>query len=123
MLDLRGYAGQMVLVGQLWSHYHAEGFTLARCYVLGTLATGQDLSAAVKALLEDLEAEDPEADELLWALQVDADGVPVRRYPLVIYDTQGRLRYGADFLHAIVRTGIATEALVVRGVALADPEG
>jgi len=47
----------------------------------------------------------------------------VRVYPLVIIDTQERLRYGADFLEAVVQTGIATEAMVVRGVQMADPEG
>jgi len=124
MLDLRGYAGQMVLVGQLASAFRAhKRIDLARCYLLGTLADGQDLSASVKALIEDLDVPEPEADELLWAVQVDASGVPVRVYPLVIIDTQERLRYGADFLEAVVQTGIATEAMVVRGVQMADPEG
>jgi len=122
MLDWRDYAGQIVLVGQLWSWYQAHGFDLQRCYILGTLATGQDLSPAVKALLEDLDTEAPQADEVLWALAIDASGQPMRRYPLIVYDTHERLRYGAEFLQAVVQTEITTDALVLRHVQLADPE-
>jgi len=111
----------MVLVGQLGSSYTAGGFNLERCYVLGTLATGQDLSDTVKALLEDLDIEAPDADEVLWVLEVNAHGVPVQRFPLLVYDTQERLRYGAEFLAAVVQTGMSVKAVVLRGVELADP--
>jgi hypothetical protein len=110
-----------VLLGQLRSSFAAHGYDLAHCYVLGTLASGQDLPEAVKALIEDLDAEAPEAAELLWALQVDAETQQARLYPLVVYDTQGRLRYGVEFLEEVARTGRTTEAVVLRSVELADP--
>jgi hypothetical protein len=121
MLDLRGYAGKMVVLGQLGSSYEADGFDLQRCYVLGTIDAGQDLPAAVKAIIEDLEDEMPEADEVLWALEVNAQGVPVQRFPLVVYDDHEQLRYGAEFLTAVVETGITAKALVVRGIQLEEP--
>jgi hypothetical protein len=121
MLDLRGYAGQWVILGQLGSSYEAGGFDLGRCYVLGTIAAGQDLPLAVKAIIEDLDDDLPEADEVLWALEVNEHGMPGQRFPLVVFDTHERLRYRAEFLAAVVETGMTVPALVVRGVALEDP--
>jgi hypothetical protein len=89
--------------------------------VLGTLQTGQDLSATVKAILEDLDTEAAEAAEVLWAVEVSEQGVPVRRLPVVVFDTHERLCYGAEFLEAVVQTGRSVEMLVVRGVQLEDP--
>jgi hypothetical protein len=116
MLDLRKYAGKLLLLRQLGSSYEAGGFDLQRCYVLGIIDTGQDLPEAVKAIIEDLEDEMPLADEVLWALEVNAQGVPVQRFPLVVYDDHEQLCYGAEFLAAVVETGITAKALVVRGV-------
>ena len=123
MIDVRGYAGQRLLVGQLGSAFEAHGFDLQRCYLLGTLTDEQDLPAAVKAIIEDLDDELPEADEVLWVLEVNDQGTAYQRFPLVVFDTQERLRYGAEFLTAVVETGITAPALVVRGVQLEDPPG
>jgi anion-transporting ArsA/GET3 family ATPase len=121
MLDLRRYAGKMVIVGQLESDYTAHGFNVQRCHVLGTHEAGRDLPATVKAILEDLEAEAPEASEVLWVLEVDDQGTAAYRFPLVVFDEQERLRYGAEFLTVVQETGITTKALVVRGVRLEEP--
>jgi hypothetical protein len=121
MLDWRGYAGKRVLVGQVGSVFEARGFDLQRCYVLGTLEAGQDLPAAVKAILEDPEAEAPEASEVLWGLEIDEQGTAYQRFHVVIFDDQERLRYGHDFLVAVQQTGITTPAIVVRGVRLEEP--
>jgi hypothetical protein len=120
MLDLRGYAGKLLLLGQLGSSYQARGFDLQDCYVLGTITAGQDLPATVKAIIEDLEAEAPEASEVLWVLQVNAQGTAGQRFPVVVFDDQARLRYGHAFLTAVADTGIGAQACVVRGVRFAS---
>ena len=121
MQDLQAYAGRTVILGQLGSAYEAHGFDLQRCYVLGAIDAGQDLPAAVKAIIEDGADEAPEADEVLWALQVNDQGTAAQRFPLVVFDAQERLRYGAEFLTAVVETDTGAEAVVVRGVHLDDP--
>jgi len=120
MLDLRGYAGQTVMVGQLGSAYEAHGFDLQRCSVLGTIEAGQDLPTTVKAILEDLEDERPEADEVLWVLEVTDQGTAGQRFPLVVFDAHERLRYGAEFFTAVMNTGTTAQACVVRGVRLEE---
>jgi hypothetical protein len=114
--EVCGYAGKLLLLGQLESSYRAHGFELQRCYILGTIEAGQDLPATVKAIIEDLEDEASEAAEVLWVLQVDDEGTAGQRFPVVIFDEQERLRYGAEFLTAVQETGITSRALVVRGV-------
>jgi anion-transporting ArsA/GET3 family ATPase len=121
MLDWRQYAGQTVMVGQFESAYLAGGFDLQRCYMLGMLDASHDLPATVKAILEDLEAEAPEASELLWGVHVDNRGAALQAFPLVVFDAQERLRYGAEFVTAVQKTGIRVKVLVVRGVRLGEP--
>jgi len=109
------------LAGQLGSAFEAHGFKLQHCHVLGTLEAGRDLPATVEVILEDLEAEAPEAPEGLWALEVDDQGAALQAFPPVVFDQQERLRYGAEFLTAVQETGITAKALVVRGLRLEDP--
>jgi hypothetical protein len=116
MLDLRKYAGKLLLLGQLESSYQARGFELQHCYLLGTIEGDQDLPAGVKAIIEDLEEEAPEASEILWALQVNDQGTAGQRFPIVVFDDQEQVRYGREFLTAVVETGVGAQACVVRGV-------
>ncbi len=103
-MDFQPYAGKRVIVG--------EAGEQRRLYYLGTLDEG-DLPAHVKAIIED---DAYEASESLYVVAVSDDGHPELKVPLVVFDDQGGLRYGLEFLTAVRETGITAPACVVRGV-------
>jgi hypothetical protein len=104
-MDFRPYAGERVIVGETGEQ--------RRLYCLGTLLDGGDVPAHVKAIIED---DAYEASELLYVVPVSDDGRPEGKYPLVVVNDLGRLRYGLEFLTAVRETGITAPAWVVRGV-------
>jgi hypothetical protein len=103
-MDFQPYAGKQVIVG--------EAGEQRRLYYLGTLDEG-DLPAHVKAIIAD---DADEASELLYVMAVGDDGRPGPTVPLVVFDDQGRLRYGLEFLTAVRERCVTAPACVVRGV-------
>jgi hypothetical protein len=103
-MDYRPYAGKQIIVGKTAK--------TQKPYYLGTLDEG-DLPAHVKAIIED---DADEASEVLYVVAVGDDGRPGPKVPLVVFDDQGGLRYGLEFLAAVRETGITAPACVVRGV-------
>jgi hypothetical protein len=109
-LDFRPYAGQLVIIAHVWQEpmpaYHKRRF-----YILGPLT--DDLPAHVKAIIQD---DGEEGAEQLYVAIVNEDGAVEQHCPLVVFDDQERLRYGADYLHVIIKTGQTSPAVTVRGV-------
>jgi hypothetical protein len=116
-LDFRPYAGQCLIVGEVISEDVLRPQAQRRWYILGPWTKGEDLPAHVKAIILD-DAE--EASELLYVAQVADNGRVSAFGPLVVLDDQGYLRYGVEFLTAIVETGIGAIGAVARGIHFED---
>lgn len=106
-IDFRPYAGSTVIIGCAANHAPRETY-----YVLGTLDDGT-LPDHVKAIIVD---DAVELSELLFVVRVSATGAVEQWMPLVVFDDQGKLRYGVEFLHAVVNTKTSSPACTMRGV-------
>jgi hypothetical protein len=109
-VDFRPYAGQLVIIGHTWAE-PMPTWEQTRFYILGPLT--EDLPAHVKAIIQD-DAE--ESAEALYVARVNEAGAVEQYCPLVVFDDQDRLRYGQEFLQAVIQTGQASPALTVRNV-------
>lgn len=108
-IDFRPYAGSHVIIGCAAPHPPPPRATY---YVLGTVDHGE-LPAHVKAIIVD---DAVECSELLFVVRVNDAGAVDQWMPLVVFDDQGTLRYGVEFLHAVIETHTSSPACIIRGV-------
>jgi hypothetical protein len=109
-IDFRPYAGQHVIIACA-AHDHLH--TRPTYYVLGTVQADVGLPAHVLAIVAD---DAYECSELLFVVLVEADGGVRQWMPLVVFDDEGRLRYGYEVLQAIVASDHGSPCYTIRGV-------